>query len=301
MPLLFYPRLFGDDAAVRGTGTPPPQPALAIADKGDGTGATATISGGDPGAVNAVYVSPLPSGTGNVNYTQQASINGNASGGLALTPGFYLAYAEATENSLFSLPSNTVYFRTTTAAGGSGRTVVPTGHQGIFIAGVAYLIASSANFQALVGAADAAGALAYVKLEADDTEESGSSRPRAIVCPSPEFTLQKLALQKYRPAGGVYVSFELPPTSAILTEANRETRLWDETADFYNKVDPILLDCMNAQGAGAGYVAGQSHVAVHSIELVDGPTAINEVREEGEFGEVAGYFYGATYLFKFNG
>ncbi|HJT35719.1 MAG TPA: hypothetical protein VJ783_27065 [Pirellulales bacterium] len=283
-----------------GSGTPPPQPALAVTDKGDGTGATATISGGDAGAVNTVLVAPLPSGTGNVAFAQKASVNGNSSGALALTPGSYLAKAYATENGLTSLDSNEVLFRTT-GGGLSTRTVVPSGHEGIFIAGVAYLIASSANFQSLVGAPDAAHALPFVKLEADDTEESGSTRPRVIVTPSPQFALRKVALQKFRPQGGVYVSFELPPTASILSEGNREDRLWDETLDFYNKVDPILLDCMNLQGTSPGGIAGLSQVAIHQIQLLDGPTAVNEVREEGHAGEVAQYFYGATYLFEFNG
>lgn len=100
-----------------GAAQPPPTPTLSVVDKGDGTGATATISGGDSAASNAVYVSPVP-GSGNAAFTLGATIAGNNPGNLSLSPGNYLAYAEATENGLDALPSNTVFF-TTTAAGGT--------------------------------------------------------------------------------------------------------------------------------------------------------------------------------------
>lgn len=284
-----------------GGGTPPSTPTLSVADKGDGTGATATIAGGDAGASNAVNVSPLPSATGNVAYAQAATIAGNGSGALVLTPGTYLAYAEASENGLTSLPSNTLVFRTT-GGGLSSRTITPSGHFSTGLAGVAWLIASSAKFQALVGAADAAHALSSVKVEADDTEESGSARPRAIVYPAiGGFGLKKVALDNFRPTIALYVSFEVPPSATIETEASREDRFWDEQLAFLNTIEGILDDCTTNQGVGAGPVAGISQVSLSEIELLEGPSAIQEVREAGEAGEGAQYFYGITFVFHIHG
>lgn len=284
-----------------GGSTPPNTPTLTVTDKGDGTGAMATISGGDAGASNAVYVAPLPTATGNAAYALAATIAGNGSGNLALAPGGYLAYAEATENALNALPSNTVYFRATSPASG-GRTITPSGHFSTGLAGVAWLIASSPNFQTLVGAADAAHALASVKVEADDTEESGSSRPRAIVYPAlGGFALKKSALQNFRPTVALYVSFEVPPSATIETETGREDRFWDEQLAFLNTIEAILDDCTNNQGLGAGPVAGISQVSLSEIELLEGPSAIQEVRREGEAGEVAQYFYGITFVFHIHG
>ncbi len=99
-----------------GSGNPPPAPTLTITDKGDGTGATATINGGDDSASNAVYVASLPASFGTIAFSQDATIAGNASTGITLTDGSYLAFAVATENSLDSPPSNEVYFRTTGGA-----------------------------------------------------------------------------------------------------------------------------------------------------------------------------------------
>lgn len=177
------------------------------------------------------------------------------------------------------------------------RTVTPTGHQGIFAAGVAWLIASSANFQTLVGAGSANAALAHVANQADDTEESGSTKPRAIVWPA-EFRMQKVALNQYAPGGSVDVSFEIPPKTAIESESTREDRLWDEFVDFCNTVDAILADIAAAQGLGSGYLGGgNSQVAVDLIELTEGPFDVSETRAEGMLGEVAGYFWAAVYRF----
>ena len=99
-----------------GSAPTPNTPTLTVIDKGDGTGATATIAGGDAGASNAVYVAPVP-GSGNAAFALAATIAGNTSGNLSLDPGAYLAYAESTDNSLYALPSNTVFFRTTAPGG----------------------------------------------------------------------------------------------------------------------------------------------------------------------------------------
>ncbi|HEX5500919.1 MAG TPA: hypothetical protein VFX03_16905, partial [Thermomicrobiales bacterium] len=143
-------------------------------------------------------------------------------------------------------------------------------------------------------------ALAHAPLESDDTAESGSTRPRAIVH-AVEFRLEKVSLLDFRPAGQVWVSFEFPVSAPVAAESPRETRLFDERLEFFNRVDAVLADCAALQGTGAGYVDGQSHVAIGEIELLDGPTAIEEVRAAGRQGETAQYFYGATYAFHWTG
>ncbi|MDE2473217.1 MAG: hypothetical protein KGL35_32055 [Bradyrhizobium sp.] len=185
------------------------------------------------------------------------------------------------------------------------RQILPTGHQGIFLNGVAWLIASSATFQGIVGAANATAALLKVPMEADDTEETGSSRPRAIVHPSSRFTLHKRALDLYQPAGAVIVSFEFLPSAGIEAEGSglttREDRYADEITNFLNQLDGILSDCMAAQGAGNGYLEGQSQVAIQGIELLDGPGAVFEDRAEGQAGETPAYFMAAVYAFIWEG
>ncbi|HWB13342.1 MAG TPA: hypothetical protein VG826_29220 [Pirellulales bacterium] len=304
MPLLFYPRLLGNDIAVEGGGSsPPPAPALSVVDNANGTGATATIAGGDAGASNAVYTSPLPAALGSLSWTQKATIGGNNSGALSLANGLYLAYAEATEGGLCSLPSNTVVFRVT---GGSttALTQTPTGNLPVGTIGVAWLIASSANFQSLVGAANALEALERVAFpESDDTEESGLARPRAIVRLANEgFEERRVALNEFRPFMRFLVSLEALPPGGVLLESPRQVRLKDEDLWIKNLCQSILDDCKATEGIGTGYDSSRSQVSCSSIRLLDGPSAAPlEVRAEGELGETAEYFYGATFEFVIHG
>ncbi|SRR5258708_35555087 len=175
------------------------------------------------------------------------------------------------------------------------RTVTPTGHQGIWLSGVAYLIASSATFQSLVGALTAAQALLHVATIADDTEGAGTTRPRAIVTPSEGFGLRCISLDRFAARFASDVSFEIVPSAAIEAETTSEDRYWDEMTAFCNTLDAIFNDVIGIQGAGTGYVSGQSQVRLHSIELLEMGTGELEVRAEGQQGETATYFLGATY------
>lgn len=287
-----------------GGSTPPTTPSIAIVDKGDGTGAVATISG-TGGAAVSVYIAPVVAAPANLSFTLAGSRTGDGTVPLALSPGSYLAYAETSAGSLVSPPSNFPKFNATGpggtgGSGGTGGAIAPSGHQGIIHAGVAWLLASSPSWQNYLGVFSAADALAHVPLEADDSEESGSSRPR-IVVHQVQFKLGKVSLTDFRPGGEVWVSFELPVDPSIAAETNRELRLRDEKIAFYNTVDAILADCTALQGTGAGVVSGQSHVAISEIVLLDGPSAIFEEREEGQHGEAPQYFYGATYCFYWKG
>lgn len=161
------------------------------------------------------------------------------------------------------------------------------------MAGLGWLIANSANFQTWVGAASATAALAHVCFEADDSEESGSTRPRAIIdIAEGGWQETKVSLQNFRPTIKLLVSFEAYPTNAIEAETPREDRLWDEKLDFSNKVQAVVTDCEALQGTGTGYVSGQSHITTGEWRLAGGPCPVQETRSEGQQGETPDYFYG---------
>lgn len=96
MPLLFYPRLFGNDAAVMGGGsTPPNTPTLTVADNGDGTGAVATVAASSAGSTNTVYTAPWSTAGNNLTWTAATSRTGDGTVALALADGFYVARVES--------------------------------------------------------------------------------------------------------------------------------------------------------------------------------------------------------------
>lgn len=287
--------------SISGGSSPPNTPTLALSDNADGTGAVASIAGSSAGSTNAVYTSPVPTGSGALVWSLGGTRTGDGAVPLSLNDGYYLAYCESTLAGLAAPPSDTYALRTTGGAS-SPRSIAAAGHFATALDGVAWLIASSSNFQALVGANSPDVALDSVKLEADDTEESGSVRPRAIVYPAVGgFELEKVALDDFRPRISLYVSFEFLPANTIEEETTREHRWWDEMLAYLNTVEAIIDDCLASQGQGAGHVTGQSQVSLNRICLVDGPSPIYETREEGQAGEVAQYFYGITLLFEIHG
>lgn len=292
-------RQFGPQS---GGSTPPPQPTLTVTDLGNGTGATATIAGGDAGASNPVMVAPLPRALGNVAWSLGTTINGNNSGTLGLANGTYLAQVQAAESGLYSLESNTVFFQVT-GGGLPSRTVTPAGNFPVAMAGLANLVASSANFQSWTGTSDTAHALNHVSFETDDTEESGSTRPRAIVYHAPEgWAEKKVALNEFRPFLKLWLSFEAYPSNPIEAETPRQDRLWDERLEFVNKVQAVIDDMKAAQGLGTGYqTSAYSQITFSECRLIAGPDTVEEVRAEGDLGEVASYFWGCVLEFDIHG
>lgn len=183
------------------------------------------------------------------------------------------------------------------------RNVIPAGNWPTALAGLAWLVASSPNFQAWVGASGptaAQQALAHVVFESDDSEESGSTRPRAIVY-TDQFEETKVALTTFRPTITLWLSFEAPPAAAIEAETPREDRLWDERLDFLNHVQAVLDDMKALNGCGTGYVAGESNVAIGPVRKLAGPDAVEEVRAAGELGEIATYFWGVVFEVEIHG
>lgn len=176
------------------------------------------------------------------------------------------------------------------------RTVVPAGNMPVALAGMAWLVASSPNFQAWTGTASTAAAYERVSFEADDTEESGSIRPRAIVRFAPGgYHEVREALNQYRPYFKFWLSFEAYPSNTVEGETPREDRLVDEPLEFCNAVQKVLEDLKTMNGIGTGVISGLSQVSIGDIRLLAGPDAVEEVRAEGEQGEVADYFYGIVF------
>jgi len=289
-----FPNLLRGFGPLSGGSTPPPQPMLAVSDLANGTGARATITLGDAGASNPVMVAPLPRSLGNVAWSLGTTINGNNSGTLSLANGIYLAQVQAAESGLYSLESNTVAFMVT-GGGLPVRTVTPVGNFPVAMCGVVNLVASSATFQSIVGASDTAHALARVSFETDDTEESGTTRPRAIVYHAPEgWVERKVALNEYRPFLKIWLSFEFYPSNAIEAESYRQDRLFDERTEMMNRAQAIIDDMKAAQGLGLGYLqspGGTSQITFGESRIIGGPDTMEEVRAEGELGEVPAYYW----------
>lgn len=117
MPLLFYPRLFGNDVAVEGDagGSPPAKPSLSILPNGDGT-ATGTISGSTTGSTNTIDVVGIGAGAGTAAWTNGGSRTGDGTITLTLANGSYLAVCESSLAGLPSLPSDPYSFAVTGGA-----------------------------------------------------------------------------------------------------------------------------------------------------------------------------------------
>lgn len=112
MPLLFYPRLFGNDAAVSGGGgaTVPNKPSLAVV--GTSTGADVTVSGSSPGSTNVIQVTSTQA-PGNLVWTNIATINGDGTATIVLTPGTYMAIVTSTLIGIPAPPSDPSEFAVT--------------------------------------------------------------------------------------------------------------------------------------------------------------------------------------------
>jgi len=170
-------------------------------------------------------------------------------------------------------------------------TLAPTGSLGKSLANLAWLVASSATFQTLVGALDATSAMGSVYVEADDL--GAAPRPRAIVF-FHEYRREKIALSTFAVRGSLFLSFEFPPSAAYAPPAGTGN-VWDEYLEFCNRADAIVAEMEALQGQGStGYLAGESYLSVSEFELLDGPSAIPETKGIGA-AEARDYFFGCTF------
>ncbi len=137
---------------------------------------------------------------------------------------------------------------------------------------LAQLIAASATFQAIVGAADAAAALAFVQiLEATDKDDE-HPRPRAIVKFGSDFASQKLGTATWNSGGTVEVCFEFLPADAGETRA-------ENLLAFANEVGLILSECSDLAGQGdAG--DGETYLNVVEWTSQNGPPEFSDPQHE---------------------
>lgn len=120
MPLLFYPRLFGNDAAVIGSGggggTAPATPTLSVVDNGDGTGAVATIVGSTAGSTNTVSTAPWSNAGNDLSWTAAPARIGDGAVSLSLPDGFYAARCASVLSGLPAAEGNEPLFQVTGGA-----------------------------------------------------------------------------------------------------------------------------------------------------------------------------------------
>jgi len=137
---------------------------------------------------------------------------------------------------------------------------------------LAQLIAASATFQAVVGAADAAEALASIQiLEATDRDDE-HPRPRAIVKLGADFSSQRVGVGTWNAAGTVEVCFEFNRADTTATHA-------ENLLAFADKVGAILTECSALAGIGdAG--DGESYLNVVEWTAQNGPPDFSSVQNE---------------------
>lgn len=172
-------------------------------------------------------------------------------------------------------------------------TLTPTGILGKSLAGLGYLVASSAAFQALVGESTAATALRHVHLTADDTAAGQAPRPRCVICPLDHGRARTTQGAGFSAQYGTLVSFE--------TIHQPADSWWDATLRHLNAVEAILAECLASQGLGTGYFAGETHVAIESFNLIAGPSLLESQAASGEEGEQGQTYWGTTYQFTLAG
>jgi hypothetical protein len=121
------------------------------------------------------------------------------------------------------------------------------------------LLAASATFQDLVGAADADEALLSVHCpEATDEDV----RPYAIVGPAPDWRTRKVGTAMWASEGEAQITIE-----ASVPEAHSESTK-DELVYFKNRADGIVTDMQVLAGRGES-VPGESHINLIRMTIED--------------------------------
>jgi hypothetical protein len=83
-------------------------PTLAVADDADGTGGTATLTGGDSGATNTIYVQAVNGSLGTSSWTSKGSRTGAGTVSISAAVGFYWVKCESSLDGE-TVVSNLVY------------------------------------------------------------------------------------------------------------------------------------------------------------------------------------------------
>lgn len=169
-----------------------------------------------------------------------------------------------------------------------------TSEEARFPVGLRYLVAASATFQTITGAASTAAALSYVHFDADDTSDSTETRPRAIIDLS-QYEASRIALATFGHTGGVYLTFEFSPSSSY--SANRD----DALIEHLDRIGRIRREMQVLQGAGAGSTpfTGETYVSIGRMQLIVLPHRVDLV--PGDASETVKAIYQSTYLVEWVG
>lgn len=150
-----------------------------------------------------------------------------------------------------------------------------------------WLLAASATFQAVVGAANAQEALAFIyEYAADDTADDNGQmknpRPRAIVNPG-RLEGEKVAYHSFKHAGTVLFALEFPPPASVRGDFGAELHWFAET------LAGILADMETLEGQAINDDAPYTHLVISDRWcVIEGPGMAIKDEENNEL------FYGAV-------
>lgn len=127
--------------------------------------------------------------------------------------------------------------------------VTPTGPFALAVNYAMQTLAASATFQALVGAANQAAALAFIEWGETDEHNVAQAMPRAYIDVAGENDWEKVSDTGFLANGRLEMVLEIPTPALYQGAANRrDARVW-----FYNNLGGILAD-MQALAGQAGYL-----------------------------------------------
>jgi len=127
-------------------------------------------------------------------------------------------------------------------------TVSATGPLSLPFARCAELVASSETFQTLVGAANAADALEFVKYPYLDVEADNFEPPLALVCDSDDLPQSKNRLTEQ--SGELCLQFFLPINEELTDPRDKLLALRNTLGAI---LDEMLANARNPNGAGGTY------------------------------------------------
>jgi len=172
-------------------------------------------------------------------------------------------------------------------------TLAASGILAVPIVALQSLVASSATFQALVGASGATAASEHVYLQlADDEEEPETDnfnkklkagRPRAIVATSNNWDMPRQGPGEWTQSGTYLLSFELLIPPEYMDTHNNQC-VW-----FLNQIGGILVDMRNNRDAGLT----SQYLPITGMRYIDDPMPCDEDPH-------IEFFWGVTFEVSFN-
>lgn len=137
---------------------------------------------------------------------------------------------------------------------------------------LAHLVAGSARFQTVVGAADATEALAFT--EWPWTDESSDTWPRAIITQNADWRMTQSGTKNWSVQGSLFLVFQFSvPTSAGAT-TEKDQYHW-----FMNQIGQIVAEMKVLEGTAEPF-PGETHLAIDFISVADGPYKDEESETE---------------------